>query len=200
MTGPVREVEVELGDRVSAGDVLASLDTTILEANLAATRADVAAAQAQLNYLIRQGQDEVHLQSARADIERADAAVRAAEARLGQASLRAPFDGTVAAISIAPGETAYPELIAITLGDLSAFVVETTDLGERQVPLVRVGQAADVHVPALDETFVGSVADIGRISESLGGDVVYRVRIVLQSPPTGLRWGMTAEVSIIETE
>jgi len=196
LTGIVQTVHVELGDRVVEGTPLVTLDPTILDAEVAAAKADVAAAEAQLNYQIRQGQDEVHLQGARADIDRAEALLSAAEATLASATLRAPFDGTVAAISISAGETVVPGHVIIQFGDLAEFEAETTDLAERDVPLVEIGQTAIVLIEALDEEIAGRVAEVAQVSESVGGDVVYRLTIELGRQLPGVRWGMNAEVSV----
>lgn len=82
------------------------------------------------------------------------------------------------------------------LGDLSTFQVETTDLSERDAPSVQVGQTANVTVTALNDQFPGKVVDVSRISSTVGGDVVYKVTIQLDSQPKGLLWGMTTDVSI----
>jgi hypothetical protein len=82
------------------------------------------------------------------------------------------------------------------LGDLTHFRVETTDLSERDAPKVSLGQAAQVNVPALNRDFPGKVSDVSRISSTVGGDVVYKVTIELDTQPAGLLWGMTTNVQI----
>ena len=74
--------------------------------------------------------------------------------------------------------------------------IETTDLSERDIPAVQIGQTASVFIDALNETFDGKVVDIDRQSETVGGDVTYKVTIDLDQQPAGLRWGMSAEVTI----
>jgi len=198
LTGTVKTVSVDVGDEVRPGDPLMVLDTVILQARVAQAAAGVAAAEAQLNYLIRQGEDEVHLQSARADIDRAQASLDAAEAVLAQATLRARIGGTVAALDIAPGETATPGQIVAVVGDLTTFQVETTDLTERDIPLVHMGDTAVVLIEALNSETTGTVTDVARISGELGGDVVFKVTVRLDEQPDGIRWGMSAEVRIGE--
>jgi HlyD family secretion protein len=84
----------------------------------------------------------------------------------------------------------------LVLGDLSKYRIETTDLSERDVTRVQIGQAATVFIEALGGEFTGKVADIDRISSELGGDVVYKVTIELDEQPEGLLWGMSADVDI----
>ncbi|MCL4530760.1 MAG: efflux RND transporter periplasmic adaptor subunit, partial [Chloroflexi bacterium] len=97
---------------------------------------------------------------------------------------------------ISPAETVTPGKIVIVLGDLSHFQIETTDLSERDVPAVQVGQSADIFIRALNKQVKGKVINVSRISSTLGGDVVYKVTIALDEQSQGLRWGMTADVKI----
>lgn len=195
--GRVTSVDVQVGDDVQAGQVLVQLDTTILEAGVREAEANLLAAQIQVKYLKRVGTDELHLESAEADIERAQALVDSANATLlAQSTLTAPFDGTIVSVDIFPAETVTPGKIVIVLGDLSRYQIETTDLSERDIPHVKLGQSANVFIEALNQEFAGKVIDIDRISTTLGGEVVYKVTIELDEQPQGLLWGMSADVEI----
>ena len=195
--GRVTEVNVKAGDNVSANDVLVRLDTTLLEAKVKEAEADVLAAEAQIRYLNRLATDPLHYESAQADRERAQALLDSAKATLAtQSTLTAPFDGTIVSVDIAPAETVVPGQVVIILGDLSRYQIETTDLSERDVTRVQIGQPANVFIEALNEEFTGSVVDIDRVSSTLGGDVVFKVTIELDDQPQGLLWGMSADVQI----
>lgn len=198
--GRVKAVNVKVGDQVTTGQVLVELDTTLLEAKVKEAQANLSVAQVQVDYLKRVGTDEVHLQSAQAEVDRAQALLDSANTTLStQSTLVAPFDGTIVSVDISPAETVVPGRVVITLGDLSRFQVETTDLSERDVPRVQIGQTASVLVESLGEEFTGKVSDISRISSTVGGDVVFKVTVDLDQQPTGLLWGMSADVQI-ETE
>jgi RND family efflux transporter MFP subunit len=195
--GRVKAVNVKVGDQVTAGKVLVELDTTLLEAKVKEAEANLTAAQVQVNYLKRVGTDEVHLESAQAEADRAQALLDSANATLAaQSNLVAPFDGTVAAVEISPAETVVPGRVIITMGDFSKLKVETKDLSERDVPRVQIGQTANVFIKALNQEFSGKVIDISRISSTVGGDVVFKVTIDLDEQPQGLLWGMSADVKI----
>ncbi len=102
-------------------------------------------------------------------------------------------------MDISPAETVVPGQAVIVMGDLSKYQVETTDLSERDIPRVQVGQTVKVFIQALNNEFPGEVIDIDRISSTLGGDVVFKVTIELNQQPQGMLWGMSADVQI-ETE
>ena len=196
MTGVVSTVAVEVGDSVKQGQQLVTLDTSILKAQVALADANLQASQISYTYLARTGTDQEHLDSALAEVARQQALLDSAKATLAQAALSAPFGGTIAALDTAPAETVTPGETVLTLGDLSDFQVETTDLSERDAPMVAPGQPAEIEVIALNKSFGGTVTDISRISTTIGGDVVYKVTLTFDSQPSGLLWGMSTTVHI----
>jgi len=199
--GSVTSVDVKVGDKVTAGQTLVALDTTIQEASVRQAEANLLAAQIQVKYQKRLGVDEVHIQTAEAEVERAQALLDSANAVLTtQSTLLAPFDGTIVSVDISPAETVVPGQVVIVLGDLSNYQIETTDLSERDVIRVQIGQPANVFIEALNEEFSGKVIDVDRVSSTLGGDVVYTVTIELDTQPQGLLWGMSADVQIETAE
>jgi len=194
--GMVKTVEVAEGDSVTANQTLVTLDSAILESRVKEAEANVIIAQTTVTYLKRSGATVERLDAANADVERAMAAVEIAKAQLAQATLLAPTDGMIATVDISPAEVVNPGQIVIVMGDLVNFQIETTDLSEKDITSVQVGQSATIFIDALDGEFTGKVSDISRISETVGGDVVYKVTIQFDSQPEGLRWGMSADVKI----
>ena len=196
MTGTVSSVDVQVGDTVKAGQQLVALDPSILKAQVDLADANLQASQISYTYLARSGTDQEHLDSAMADVARQQALLDSAKATLQQATLSAPFDGTITALDTAAAETVTPGQSVLTLGDLGDFQVETTDLSERDAPRVTVGQSAQIDVIALNQSYPGTVTDLSRISSTIGGDVVYKVTLTFDSQPSGLLWGMSTTVHI----
>ena len=95
-----------------------------------------------------------------------------------------------------PGETVSAGQVVLVLADLNHLQIETTDLSERDVINVHIGQTATVSVKALNQDLSGAVTAISPMAGAVGGDVVYKVTIALDQQPQGLRWGMSAEVEI----
>lgn len=196
MTGTLKSVDVKVGGTVTSGQTLATLNAIILEARIAEAEANVVTAETQVRYLTRVGTGQEQLDSAHASVDRAQAALDQAKAMLAQAALVSPMDGTAVSVNAAPGETATPGLIIAIIGDLTNMQIETTDLSEKNIPAVQIGQTANVFIDALNQNFSGKVVDIARQSTTVGGDTVYKVTIKLDEQPQGLRWGMSAEVEI----
>lgn len=196
LTGQVKMVAVTVGNEVQAGQVLATLDGSVLDATVLEAQAAVNAAQIQYNYLKRVGTAKEHLQAAQADVDRAQAVLDSTRAVQSQATLYSPIDGTVVSIDITPGETVIPGQIVMVIGDLKQLQVETTDLSEQDVPRVKLGQSATVYIVALDKEINGKVIEVARQATTIGGDVVYKVTISLDEQWEDLRWGMSVEVTI----
>ena len=211
ISAAVKELAVEEGDQVQAGQPLIVLDTPDLQYSVVAAEAALRSAQsyAQLQKYRRSilnhagktiyltGPHEVQ-EVADAKVVQALAALEAARAALAQGTLLAPFDGTVVAINVAPGELVQPGQAVVVLADLEDLQIETTDLSERDLPRVSVGQNAAIFIEALNAEFSGKVKSISPRAETVGGDVVYKVTIGLDEQPQGLLWGMSAEVRFEE--
>jgi RND family efflux transporter MFP subunit len=212
LSAPVKEILVKEGDVVKAGQALILLSTLDLELSVTEAEFGVRSAQLQVDraydpykkrredgtvvyiigYLERRQEVEAKLQAAQAVLD-------AAKSTLAQGTLTAPFDGTVVVVIAEIGEVAQPGKVAIVLGDIANMQIETTDLSERDVPKVKTGQAATIYIKALNTTVNGKIISISPISNIVGGDVVYKVKVALDEQPAGLLWGMSAEVHIQTT-
>ncbi|MCC6260969.1 MAG: efflux RND transporter periplasmic adaptor subunit [Anaerolineales bacterium] len=198
--GAVKTVTAQVGASVTAHQPLVALDAAILEAQVKEAEANVVIAQTTVAYLKRTGTDQNRLDAANADVARAQAIVEIAKAQLAQATLFAPFDGTIAAVNVAPAEVVNPGEVVVVLGDLNHFQVETTDLSEKDIAAVQVGDLANIFIEALQQEFGGKVTEIARVAQAVGGDVVYKVTLEFDQPAEDLRWGMSAKVKIAVQE
>ena len=178
-----------------------NLTGTASQIDLDQAKADLAIAQAQLDKskrdyeILLQGPDPDAVRLAEARITTAKAQLASAESALKDLQLLAPFDGTVTKLDIEANEWVIPGQPVLTISDLQNLRVETTDLSERDVPQIEVGQAVTVKIDALAEDVAGKVLEIAPLADTLGGDVVYKTTIDLESPPPGLRAGMSVEVN-----
>ncbi len=187
-------------------------------AELAAARAEVEASQASLDRL---APDAAQVQAALAALENAraqlarlepgaddravlEANVRAAQAgrdlaarQLDNATLTAPFAGTVMKLDISPGEYAAPGMAILVLADTSTWQVETTDLTELNIAEISEGAPVTITLDAIPGLELpGRVSTIAPYGESRQGDIVYTVKVTLDRQDPRLRWNMTAKVVI----
>ena len=200
ISGPIKEVTVEEGDVVEAGQILATLGAPDLEYGVLQAEAAVREAEFDYEYwkLPRRVQNQVVERGpvAKQELETTRRSLDTARVELAQTKLVAPFKATVVSVEVQPGEYVQPGQVVVVLAKLNNLKVETTDLSELNVAAVNIGQPASVYIEALDKEFQGVVTAISPISDTLGGDVVFKVTIKLDDQPVDLLWGMSADVEI----
>ena len=145
---PIARVLVEVGQRVSAGDLLVQLDRRDPELQLRQALAQRAAAQARRELAVQRlsrGEDLAQRQfasadellalkaaeaAAQADLEIADSAVALARRALDKTALRAPFDGEVVERMAQQGALATPGSPLVRLVQLGGEEVQAELPGE----------------------------------------------------------------------
>ncbi len=171
-TGRLEVLNVEEGDRVKAGEVLAILDNSDIRADLDYAKAGLLAARAdsveaainlnrQLGLIRSDATTQEVVDAAKAAFDRAvanmevrRASVRSAEVALENTVIRAPFDGTVLTKNADVGEMVAPFASAssskgavVTIADMSSLEVET-DVSEANIYKVTPGQPCEIVLDA----------------------------------------------------
>ena len=186
------------GQRVTKGQVLVELKTNEQDAALAQARArEVQARRAYERWrtLGQQGYASVAaVDQYEAAWKTAVADVGAAEARLGDRVIRAPFAGVVGLSDIAPGAIINPGAAIVTLDDLSAVRVDF-QVPDRFLASVKEGQALTARVDAWpDAVFNGRIIRLDtRIDERTRA---LTARSEFASPDGRLKPGMMLRVGV----
>ncbi|HSJ98954.1 MAG TPA: efflux RND transporter periplasmic adaptor subunit, partial [Myxococcota bacterium] len=165
ISGRIVDLRFDVGDRVKQGDVIARIDERAATQAVAASQAQLRAAEAALvnaraNYERSQqlfGQkfiSQAALDKARADFQGAESQMKAMLAGAGQASTErsfativAPYSGVVAARHVQLGEMATPGKPIMTGFDPSTLRVVAT-VASTQVAAIQAGGKARVEIPA----------------------------------------------------
>ena len=196
--GRITSAPAKLGDRVRAGQALATLDSVAVgEAHAAWMQAqsDLRIAESDFQRAESLVKDEIvprkDFLRAQAERDKAAAAVRAAAGRLrvlggsavaGDASsasfaVTAPFAGTVIEKKATLGDLASPSEPLYTIADLRRVWIQA-DLPEAALAKVRVGANAKVSVPAYPgENFDGRVGYIGAALDKDTRTVAARIEV-----------------------
>ncbi len=172
---------------------LRDLDATIRERDDVRSAYDGAlAVEAEAKY-----QYEISLDGPNADqLTLAKANLDAAKDALSNYVITAPFDGVVAEVNVSAGDQVSTDTRVVSIADFSAWIVETTDITELEVVNLSEGQKVDLVPDALpDLTLNGTITEISQAYTQQGGDILYTVKIRVENPASGLRWGMTVEVT-----
>jgi macrolide-specific efflux system membrane fusion protein len=103
-SGTVTAVNVTAGQKVTTGEVLASIDSAELEAAVSSAESDLADAEAKLSNDTSAGASSSQLEVDRTSVTSAEDQLAAAQDNLDGASLVAEFDGTVASVDLTVGQ------------------------------------------------------------------------------------------------
>ena len=165
--------------------------------------ANVRIAEREMEALLA-GADDEDLQIAREAATQSEAqlgiAVSQAEQarrKLDQATLTAPFTGTVTSIVAQPGAPIGANAVALTFADLTRLQVEVL-LDETSISEIEAGQAAHLDVDAFPDAMIdGRVLTVAPTAEIESGVVLFPVMVELDQSDVPVRAGMTANVSIV---
>ena len=170
------------------------------QADLAAAQAVVSQQQANLAGLTTPPRS-VDLAEAKSRIDAAQVALQQAERNLEKATLHAPFAGTIAERNLEVGQPGGNATSASTapfvLADNGTWLIETSNLGERDVVRVKRGSSAELSFDALPGVkLAGNVTAIRPRGVDSFGNKTYTVTITPNTPDERLRWNMTSSVAI----
>ena len=167
-------------------------------ADLDAALAAEAEARREFKMWSQEGFDLDQLTLLESRIKAAEAGLAAAQSKLDNYTLTAPFAGTVTDIYLEVGQFVGPESRAVQLADLSEFIIKTSDLTELEVVKISEGQVVEIVPDALpDILLTGIVERIGQSYTTQAGDIIYTVTISLDKIDPALRWGMTVELTFL---
>ncbi len=219
VSGTLVRVHADFNDDVTTGQILAELDTSMLEASVTEARASLVRARAQLaqaqaelerNRLLydRGFLSESEFLIFTTDVDVKNSAVEIAKAGLNRAQtnleyavITAPIDGIVIHRSVDPGQTIAasfqtPELFVIA-EDLSRMQIEVA-VDESDIGQVKVGMPVRFDVQAYpDRVFQGVVRQIRLQPETISNVVNYTVIVNADNTDGRLLPGMTATVDFI---
>lgn len=214
-SGTVTEIAVKVGDVVTKGQVLAKVDTTLVQAQLDTARANRTAAGANYTRVKNAGGDAASLASASASVSSADAAVVSAQAAVDGTVLTAPIAGTVTAVNGAigsssgssgssgggnsaggTGTTSTTSSGFITLADLNSLQV-SANFAEADATRLKVGQEATITWSALSGTrATGTVATVAPTATTQNNVNSYAVVVSIATPPAAVRLGQSTSVQV----
>ena len=196
--GVIAQLRVDEGQSVRAGDTLALLDLSeidaaVVRAKSAAEKADRDLVRAQRLYgdsvaTLEQAQNaETGRDVARAELETATFNRR-------YAIIVAPASGVILKRSAEPGELVQPGVPILKLGSHARGVVVRAGLADRDVVRVRLGDHAVVRFDAFPErSFEGTVTELAGASDPMTGTYDVEVTIPAASRLTS---GLVGQVEI----
>jgi HlyD family secretion protein len=222
VSGVIAALYADFNARVSAGSVIARIDDTLLQSDVASASAALAVRQAEVDRATVALRRATSLAEAAAgtgaELDEARAALAVAEAQrqaaqvtldrarrnVGYATIRAPVTGTVLERAVEVGQTvnagmSAPKLFRIA-GDLTRLQI-LVSVDEADIGRVAPGQPVQFTVQAYpDDRFQGVVEVVRMQALEVDNVVTYGVVVGVTDPSQRLLPGMTANVELIVAE
>ncbi len=220
VNGKIKDLPVDLGDKVKKGDVLFTLDDSDLQIEKEGRETEIQAAQLQLEKSKRNWTRSEELFAAKlisqelyedtkTDYEQAkNALLRATQnlnlvkERLVKTKIAAPFDCTVLTRPVSVGQAVSGSggfnsgTEVLTIADLSKMTI-TAHVNQADITRLRHGLEVDIQVDSVPgltlKGLVERIAPQAAVKNSVKG---YPVRIVITESDEQVRPGMTANLSV----
>ena len=213
VSGVVKVVNVDVGNRVKKGQVLLALDNSLYQSRVAASQATISRLAAELAEARRDLErvQELHARTVVATAEldlaklrntRAESMLAEAQAGLKQnqkvaddAKLRAPFDAVVIAREVELGMSVAATLQPQTLLVLakSGEMLARAQLNGAQIEKLKIGQP--VTVVSGGQSYPGKVKTLGLEPSKLDGGMTYLLEVIFASKEQ-LRAGVAAVLKL----
>lgn len=196
--GTVSRVLVDEGDRVSKGQLIATLDPAQLRNTyaIAKTALDQASdAYNRMKELHSKGSlPDVKWVDAQSSLDRARSAEQMAARQLADSRIYAPFSGVISKKLVERGENVVTGMPVVKLVSVGRMKVKIA-VPEGDIPNVRLGQRASISVTALGGTVLaGTVIEKGVAADPLSRS--YDVKIGIANGGGRLMPGMVANVAL----
>jgi membrane fusion protein (multidrug efflux system) len=200
ITARLTAIMLKEGELVEAGTVLAELENVEPLADLAAARATLVETESQYQRLKQlfktQAVSESQLQQLEARREADRAALAAAQARVEDTVIKAPFAGRLGLRRVSAGSIVSPSTVITTLDDTSSIKL---DFDIPEIYLSRIGeglflQARSAAWPGVE--FVGTVASVDSRVDPVSRTVT--VRALIRNEEGRLRSGMFLTVTLLK--
>jgi len=222
VSGTIEDIFVDYNSRVKKGDLLLTIEPSVLQSTVDEAKASLDAAKSELKYaksefernetLFKDGFiSRAEMEKSQTTYEQAQQAVNKAQysyeravTNLGYATITSPVDGTVISRKVDKGQTVAasfqtPDLFEIA-EDLSKMQIETA-VSEADIGMIKEGLPVTFTVDAYpNKTFNGHVQQIRLSPTNVSNVVVYTVVIDVDNSDLKLMPGMTAFVTIVVAE
>ncbi len=196
--GRIANIYVQEGDSVRRGQILATLDATAIDANLASAVAEQVRADAELKrsaILLKDGWvTQPRVDSARAAADAASATVRARRFATDTARIVAPSGGVVLARAAEPSQVVDAGTPVVVLGEQSGGFVLRVPLNDRDTARVTRGAPATIIFEGVGEdVFRGQIIEVGGRAQA--GTGAFEVEIAVPRD-SRLRSGLIGTATI----
>lgn len=200
VAGKLNKVTIQEGQTIRAGQLIASVEPTDYQLGVTIANANVARVQDEYDRLTilkeRGSVTPSDYEKAVTGLEEVKARQQLAAKNLRETNLFSPISGIVARKGANAGEIIPQGQPLFQIADIQPIKVRVS-VPESEVGQLRLGQSAQVSIPALGQTFTGKVSLIGAVADPASR--AYSVKIDLANPALKIRPGMIADAQLPST-
>lgn len=195
--GKIISIDVREGDRVQKGQILARLNTEMIERSLDEIKINLQLAtttfERQANLWKQNIGSEMEYLQAKSQKESLEQKLEGLHAQMDMAQVRAPINGIVDNVIQKQGEMAGPQMPFARLVNIDQVYV-TADISEMYLQKVKAGDQVQLDFPVLDQTVE---AKIYRTSSVIDADSrTFRVRINLNNASGDIKPNMLSVLKL----
>ena len=173
-------------------DTAVSANTSVLSAQQALEQATTGPKDSDISAA------RLRVEQAQISLEQAQFSLQQAQSALDESQLTAPWNGTILSVDVAAGAMVGAGTPIVTLLDSDHLQFHTSNLSERDLAEMQVGQPAEIVLKTFSaQPLHGTVAGIApQATGTVGDAAVFTVMIDLEPTNLPLRPGMTGRVEI----
>ena len=198
-SGKILDILVREGQRVQKGEVLAKLNTDILEQSMEEMKISLDLAQTtferQKNLWDQKIGSEIQFLQAKSSKESMERRLAGLEAQLDMAEVKAPVDGVVDVIYQKKGEIASPQIPFAKVVNIDKIKIYG-DVAETYITKVKQGDKVSINFPALNMDTEGSIFNIGNFIDP--NNRTFRIRVNMKNNKGMIKPNLMAIMKIID--
>ncbi|PID70942.1 MAG: efflux transporter periplasmic adaptor subunit [Flavobacteriales bacterium] len=211
--GTVNKVNVKIGDKVRKGQLLLSINSADMSAQLAQVNAKITEAEAAFENAKKDYErytslfseesasqkelDDItaHYNMAKARLTAAKQMKNEVNAQFSYANIKAPFNGVVVNKFVKAGDIANPGMPLLEIESPGEFQVVAM-VPESEIATIKAKTNVKVVLKSLDTTITGKVSEVSTSAKNTGGQ--YLVKVALDKTDANLFSGMFVTVQFPE--
>tara|TARA_B100001564_G_scaffold54590_2_gene41449 strand:+ start:6468 stop:7607 length:1140 start_codon:yes stop_codon:yes gene_type:complete len=199
--GTVKKIYVSEGDKVSKGQTLLKIDSSVIEASIAELKTQLDLAVTTFNRQERLWRkkigSEIEFLNAKAKKEGLENSLKSLKAQADKLQISSPFDGKVDEIFLKQGGVANPMVKAVRIINLDKVHVEI-EVTESYLEYIKVGSIVELFFPSVNKNLSAKVNQIGNYINPENRS--FKVRVDIENKDNTLKANLLADVKINDFE
>lgn len=194
MMGYITSMRAEVGQNITAGQELVSINSTDIQAKEGQANAQISQAQASFNIAKKdyvrfqnlyknQSVSQKELDDMRARFEMAQAGLQVAQqiksevnSQYKYTNITAPISGIVTEKFAEQGDMASPGMPLLTIESSGALQAQVL-VSEQYITMINSGMTAQVTLKSINKTVSGTVSEISKSATNTGGQYMVKINI-----------------------